>query len=134
MNVAPIKKSHLQHNNGEKPMPEKAKSFAVTLASLEGGAFNDTLSREAQELIGDMSNHAAAYGGNAKGRISIALDITLKDGIFEINAEKKITPPKEKKSHSIFWADKDNNLTEENPRQRKFEFDGKVAPIQSGQD
>lgn len=73
-------------------MAEKAKSFAVTLAALEGGAFNDALSREAQELIGDMSNHAQTFGGNAKGKIAINLDITLKNGIFEIVAEKKITP------------------------------------------
>jgi hypothetical protein len=114
-------------------MTEKAKSFAIVLATLEGGAFNDALSRESQELIGDMSNHAAIFGGNAKGKITINLDITLKNGIFEIIADKKVTPPKEKKSQSIFWADKDNNLTEENPRQRKFEFDDKVAPLSQTQ-
>lgn len=114
-------------------MAEKAKSFAVTLAALESGAFNDALSREVQDLVGDMSNHAAMFGGNAKGKVSINFDFTLKNGIFEITADKKVTPPKEKKSQSIFWADKDNNLTEENPRQRKFEFEGKVAPISQPQ-
>lgn len=100
------------------------KSFGVILAQLEGGAFNDQLSREVQGLIADMSDHAKVYGGSAKGKISLSIDVTLDKGVFEISAEKKITAPKERKSKSIFWADKDNNLTEENPRQRRFDFNG----------
>lgn len=114
-------------------MQEKAKSFAVTLAALDGGAFNDQLSRELQDLIGDMSNHAMISGGHAKGKVSISLDIALEKGIFTISADKKITAPKEPKSNSIFWADKDNNLTEENPKQRRFDFEeGNVAGIGRG--
>ena len=112
---------------------EKAKSFAVTLAALDGGAFNDQLSREVQDLIADMSNHAMTSGGNAKGKVNVSLDISLEKGIFTISADKKITAPKERKSLSIFWADKDNNLTEENPKQRRFDFqEGNVAGIGSG--
>lgn len=114
---------------------QKTKSFAVVLASLEGGAFIDTLSREVQELIGDMSNHAQAYGsGNARGAVVLNLDIVLKNGIFEITAGKKITAPKERKSQSIFWADKDNNLTEENPRQRKMDFGPGVEKMETRKD
>lgn len=114
-------------------MTEKAKSFALTLAALDSGAFNDQLSREVQDLIGDMSNHAMTTGGHAKGKVSISMEISLDKGVFTISADKKISAPKEPKSNSIFWADKDNNLTEENPKQRRFDFDdGKVAGIQSG--
>lgn len=105
-------------------MSEKPKSFAVVLAGLEDGAFNDQLSREVQDLIADMQDHATAFGGTAKGKISISLDVTFDKGVFEIAAEKKITAPKERKSKSILWADKDNNFTEENPRQRRFDFNG----------
>lgn len=114
-------------------MSEKAKSFAVVLASLDGGAFNDKLSRDVQNLIADMSNHAQISGGNAKGKVAINLDLKMEKGIISITSDSKITAPKEAKSTSIFWADKDNNLTEENPKQRRFEFDdGNVAGIRSG--
>lgn len=113
----------------------KTKSFSVVLATLEGGAFNDTLSREVQELIGDMSNHAQAYGsGSARGSVAINLDFVLKNGVFTVTAGKKITAPKERKSESIFWADKDNNLTEENPRQRKLDFGPGVEKMETRKD
>lgn len=108
----------------ENPNSNQPKSFAVVLANLEDGAFNDQLSREVQGLIADMSDHAAVYGGSSRGKISLSIDLVLDKGVFEISAEKKITAPKERKSKSIFWADKDNNLTEENPRQKRFDFDG----------
>lgn len=88
-----------------------------------------------QELIGDMSNHAQAYGsGQARGSVTLNIELVLKNGIFEISAGKKITAPKEKKSQSIFWADKYNNLTEENPRQRKLDFGPGVAPMETRKD
>lgn len=114
-------------------MPDNTKSFAVVLSSLDGGAFNDKLSRDVQNLIADMSDHAQISGGNARGKVAVTLDVKMEKGIIQITAESKITAPKEPKSVSIFWADKDNNLTEENPKQRRFEFEnGNVAGIKSG--
>lgn len=111
-------------------MSDNTKSFAVTLSALDGGAFNDKLSRDLQNLIADMGNHAQISGGNARGKVSLNLDLKLEKGIFQITAESKITAPKEPRSTSIFWADKDNNLTEENPKQRRFDFeDGNVSGI-----
>lgn len=105
---------------------EKPQSFAVFLATIDGGAFNDQLSREVQDLIGDMSNHAQVSGGVAKGKISITIDLSLEKGVFEIAADKKCTHPKERKTKSIFWADKNNNLTEENPRQSRLDLGDNV--------
>lgn len=88
-----------------------------------------------QELIGDMSNHAMTAGGQARGKVNITLEIVLKNGVFTVTAAKTITAPKEKKSESIFWADKENNLTEENPRQRRFEFEeGNVSGMNARKD
>jgi len=94
----------------------------VILASLDGGVFNDQISREVQELIADMSNHAMAFGGSAKGKVSVNLDIALQNGVFHISADKKITKPAEPKSKSVMWCDANNNLIEQDPRQRKFDF------------
>ena len=111
------------------PADKSIRSFSVVLSALEGGSFNAELSKELRDLIADLNDHMAAYGGKAvAGKIDIALNLKLADGILEISADKKITKPKAKRGRSIFWVTPENNLSQENPQQRTFGFAEQKRP------
>lgn len=100
-----------------------AKSFATFLASIEAGTINDDLSRKLRDLIGDMSNHAADYGA-AKGKLQITIDFALDEKVMSVSTDVKVTPPKDKKGKDIFWITPENDLSRQDPRQRRFDFAG----------
>lgn len=108
------------------PMPAPAappKSFAIFLNALENGKTHDDLSKMLQELVGDLCEHQAKYGNKVvNGSITLQVNMKLDDGVFSVTNEIKSTKPKVPRGRSIFWATPDNNLIQENPHQRKFEF------------
>jgi hypothetical protein len=106
------------------------RSFAILMSTLEGGSLNAELSKELRDLIADMNDHRAAYGGRAvNGEISISLKFKLDEGIMEIAADTKVKGPRPKRGRSILWVTPENNLSQENPQQRKFDFGANTTPI-----
>lgn len=102
-------------------MPERgegAKSFNSFLNTLEDGQFHAELTDELRELNAEMNNYALSYGLAAKGKISINIDVVLKNGIFEVVAKKKITNPEPPRVRSILWSTPGNNFTPQNPKQQ----------------
>ena len=107
-------------------MPAAAKppkSFSMFLNALENGKTHDDLSKHLQELVADMINHQMTFGNKVvNGSLSIGLDLKLDDGVFTVHNNIKVTKPKRPRGKSIFWATPDNNLIQENPHQRGFDF------------
>lgn len=97
---------------------EGAKAFNTFLNTLEDGEFHAELTNELRDLNADMNNHALNFGCAARGKISINIDIMLKNGVFEVIAKKKITKPEPPRHRSILWSTAGNNFTPHNPKQQ----------------
>lgn len=102
--------------------PPPARNFNTFIAQVQDGAFHAELSDKLRELIGDLSNHKASYGGKAIGTMTIKLGFTLDAGVVEIMAKAETTTPKAPTTKTIMWVTPENNLTGANPKQAKLPF------------
>jgi hypothetical protein len=72
-----------------------ARSFATFLTTLEDGRLHRDLSNGLQEMAEFLFRHASTYGGKAKGRIALTMDLSTDDtGVFEIRCDFKETKPR----------------------------------------
>lgn len=110
---------------------EGAKAFSAFLNTLEDGEFHAELTNELRDLNADMNNHAMNFGCAARGKISISIDIMLKNGVFEVIAKKKITKPEPPRHRSILWSTPGNNFTPHNPKQQDMFKDVNSKPIKT---
>ncbi len=121
----------IDKDTGEVISNEAAKGFNSFLQTLEDGQFHNELSNELRDLNAEMNNHAINYGLAAKAKITITIDIVLKNGVFDIMADKKITPPKAPRQRSILWSTPGNNFTPQNPKQQDMFKDVNARPIKT---
>ena len=103
------------------------KSFNIWLTEIEQGGLNASLSNALQNVVSELNDHVQAFGGVAKGSLTLKLDFKNEDGIFEIRRSIKTKMPDEKSSPSIFWSDGENNLIKENPKQSSFNYGDKTV-------
>lgn len=96
------------------------RSFGQFLAEAENGQLHTDLSTALQDLVAALSDAAANTGGKPRGKLTLTLDFRIDGGVVEVNAEHKITRPKQVRARSIFWATPENHLTRLNPRQREL--------------
>jgi hypothetical protein len=92
----------------------------TTLRTLEDGQLADDLQRGLNELFGDLSNHAAESGGQAKGEATLKIKFALKDGVIGIENELTFKRPKPLRRRTVMWLDSQNNLTPKNPKQQEL--------------
>ena len=93
------------------------RTFSAFVAMLEDGALHDELSDALRDLNAAMNNHVLKYGGKAKGKLALNVELTLADGVFEITADFKASEPRPKRGRSIAWSTPSNHFSPENPRQ-----------------
>lgn len=98
------------------PVPE-ARMFSHFIQMLESGEFNAHLTEQLQEINAEMNNHVLNHGGATKAKLTIEIDFTLKDQIFEIVAASKTKMPKVRRKRTVAWSTPDNNFSPSNPRQ-----------------
>ncbi|TXL70137.1 hypothetical protein FHP25_36045 [Vineibacter terrae] len=84
--------------------------------------FDGAAGQEVQDLIATLEDVAAEGLRKVKGAITLKLSIIREDGTYEIKPELKVTAPAKPVQRTFMWADRDNNLTPENPKQMKFRF------------
>lgn len=101
---------------------QESKSLDALLPRLDDGRFNDSVSDALRDLISKMHDDAAARDGGSKGELKITLALKLEDGVITVRADYGVKAPKETFGKSVFWATEGNNLTPENPKQKRFEF------------
>lgn len=110
---------------------ESHRSFAVFLPMLEEGRLNDELSESFRDLIAKLRDHKASTGRNAKGKVTLTVDLLLgSDGTFDVNAEFSIKSPKPIRERTVLWATDGNNLVPQNPAQPELPGVRKI-PAQS---
>lgn len=99
---------------------EGSRSFATLIHSLEEGQLLVDLTNKLHGLNKVLSEHAAGTG-KAKGELVLKIKLTADElGTVEIDNEIRVVEPKPRRSRSIMWLNKQNNLTAENPKQTKL--------------
>jgi hypothetical protein len=96
------------------------RSFGVVLAEVEDGRLVSDLTTAYRKLIKVMTEESNARNAGVTGAITMSLDIALRDGVIEIVPSFSIKEPKQKRSRSIFWADRHGNISRKNPNQQEL--------------
>lgn len=109
----------------EEPQVEEGpRSFGVFLAQVDDGQAMIVLSQEQHDLLVALAAEAERTQTAAKGKLTLTLGFTVEPsgvtGVTYATATKEPTPVR---GGSMFWLSKGNNLTVENPRQKKLPFD-----------
>jgi hypothetical protein len=125
--------------NGKDPEGlQKATTFADFVRMLEHGDLHQELGTMLQELAAAMENHAAENGGKAKGKLTLSVDFRLEKGIYEIEADPKVTLPKSKRGRTVAWGTPENYFSPQDPRQMTMFGRGAVrdavAPVSAVRD
>lgn len=102
------------------PEGAEPRSFNLVLVGLQGGAVNDMLSRDLQEMVKELVDHWNNTRKTAKGCLTLKLKLKFDDGICEIVPEVKVELPKPVLGRDVMWPDQHGNLRPENPRQHKL--------------
>lgn len=113
---------------------EGVRSAAVLLAQVDDGALNAEFSERLHETVQKLYEHAVETAKDAKGRVSLTLDLAVSEkGFVGLRGTVETKIPKRKASLSHFWISPGGNLTVENPRQQKLPLrdvgGGAAAPI-----
>jgi hypothetical protein len=95
----------------------KATTFADFIRMLEHGDLHSELGDMLREIAGAMENHAMENGGKAKAKLNLSIDFRLEKGIYEIEADPKITLPKTKRGRTVAWGTPENYFSPQDPRQ-----------------
>lgn len=100
---------------------EGVRSAAVLLAQVDDGALNAEFSERLHETVQKLYEHAVETAKDAKGRVSLTLDLAVSEkGFVGLRGTVETKIPKRKASLSHFWISPGGNLTVENPRQQKL--------------
>lgn len=97
--------------------PAATHSFSSFLSVVQDGQLHADLTRELQDLIGDLQNAYLNQGGTPKGELTIKFGFKLEDGVTEVTGNFSVTGPKPVRGKTIFWVTPDNILTQRNPKQ-----------------
>lgn len=105
----------------ETPSEEGPRSFSVLLQQVGDGDLHDELGLRMQELVAFLTAHSDRYQREAKGSLTLVLNIVaMGNGSLAVVGDIKTKTPTAKRAGSIFWRTPGNNLSVENPRQQKL--------------
>lgn len=102
---------------------EEISNFSQLIAVLAEGEVNNQFTDAYRELIAEMNQKAMDHGGVQKGSISLSLNLTFKNGVFEVLvSEPKVSKPKAPPIGSVLWGTGSNKLALSDPKQGKLEL------------
>jgi hypothetical protein len=111
----------------DQPLTDPIRPFTATLAMLEGGQFQHDAADQLRDLCAALSEHDAQHG-KAKGVLTITLNFSMEGGVVDAVADLKVKAPKLKREKTIFWLDRNNGLTQQNPKQTVMDLRSVPAP------
>jgi hypothetical protein len=97
-------------NDDRVPVPRQARDVAGVIAMLEEGQFNADVSEAMRKLVIAMEAHAHNNKGNAKGKVTVTLDLHLANGIFVITGSHAVKEPVLKRLGTALFAREDGGL------------------------
>lgn len=105
-----------------KPDPYAARTFAQTLMAQENGDLHQHLTEKQSEMIRELKDYAATFGGKPKGKITLELNYRLDGEIMELTAATSSKMPPKPRQKTVFWTHEDDTLTRSNPKQQELPF------------
>lgn len=94
------------------------RSFAVLLQKIADGDAHTQLSEDLQALIKVMTVRARDQVKAVAGSLTFTLKLVCDEmGTLDVGYKIARSEPQPKRPRTIFWADKNGNMTEKNPRQ-----------------
>lgn len=99
------------------PASPAARTFDSFVRLLEDGALNAELSDQLRAINEDLNQHAIAYGGKPKAKLTIDIDFTMDGGVFMIQSRFKTKLPEAPRARTIAWGTAAHDFTPNNPKQ-----------------
>lgn len=100
--------------------PGTCRTFGAFIGAVEYGKLHGELTEALRTLNKTLCDHAAEFGGKAKGSLSLTIDLTLNGGLFEISADYKTKLPKAKRDRSVMWTTPNGDFAVSDPRQPRL--------------
>lgn len=114
---------------------EGARGFAHTLRQLDDGSLHDELSEKLRGLVSECGAYAERYERDGKGTLTLVLTLSASaNGSVAVIGDVKVKPPVAKRSGSVFYRTKGDNLTLDNPRQQKLALREVQLPVREAKD
>jgi hypothetical protein len=110
-------------------MDAEVLDLADLLRSISGGDFHDDATNKLVKLVATMRNVAQNTGGAAKGKLVITVTAKLDRGMFDIDADMKVTEPATVRGRTVLWSNENGELVRQDPRQTTLALS---APVKDG--
>jgi hypothetical protein len=107
--------------------PNAIRSFGQLVGILEDGALQAALSDQTVELMATLQKHANEHGGKPKGKLVLTIDFLYANGMVDVEAETKITKPKDVRRRTTLYTTAGGGLSRANPQQQSLDL-RTVAP------
>jgi hypothetical protein len=110
-------------------MDPEVLDLADLLKSISGGDFHDDATRKLEKLVATMRDVARNTGAAAKGKIVFSVSMKLDRGMFDIDADMKVTEPATVRGRTVLWSNEKGELVRQDPRQGSLALS---APVRDG--
>lgn len=112
------------------PPSDTAKSFSSILLQIADGDAHEQLSQDLQSLVRVIGVRAKEQQKNVTGTLTFKLKIVGDpNATLDVSYEIKRDEPKPRRPRSVFWADKNGNVTATNPRQIELPMGAKLREV-----
>jgi hypothetical protein len=112
------------------PPTDGARSFSSVLMQIADGDAHEQLSQDLQALVRVIQVRAKEQAKNVTGTLTFKLKITGDpNSTLDLGYEIKHEEPKPRRPRTIFWADKNGNVTATNPRQYELPMGAKLRDV-----
>lgn len=99
------------------PVPARSRAASNLLKMLEDGDFDSEVSAQMRGLFKTLEAHAHNNKGQAKGRITLTLDMHLAHGMLVVTPDYKIKEPIQKRGGTSLFIGEDGSAGRNPPNQ-----------------
>lgn len=102
------------------PVPSRSRAASNLVKMLEDGEFDAELSADMRALFRKLETHAHNNKGQAKGKITITLDMHLAHGTLVVTPDHKVVAPKQKRDATALFIGEDGSAGRNPPNQSQM--------------
>lgn len=108
-------------------MPTEFRDFQDILTDLDEGRVHEELTHQLREVV------RAVRKSNRAGKLTLTIDLRMEGRQFVVNANVKPTIPTPKPGFTMFFADDEGDLRQEDPKQVPLKHigDRPAAPLRT---
>lgn len=102
------------------PVPSRSRAASNLIKMLEDGDFDAELSHQMRGLFHALEAHAHNNKGQAKGKITLTLDMHLAHGMVVVTPDYKVAKPKQKRDGTALFIGEDGSAGRNPPGQSQM--------------